>query len=72
MMHYGLNITRLAFDRWKLELKYKYGAYTETCKTFHEALAKAQAYVLEDEAHSRGEFEDTLLEILGQLVEERR
>jgi len=71
-MHYGLNITRLAFDRWKLELKYKHGAYSEVCKTFHEALAKGQAYVLEDEAHSRGEFEDTLIEILGQIVEERR
>jgi hypothetical protein len=53
-------------------LKYKHGSFTdETCKTFHEALARAQAYVLEDEAHSRGEFEDTLIEILGQIIEER-
>lgn len=71
-MHYGLHITRLASDRWKLELKYKHGSFSEVCKTFHEALDKAQAYVLEDEAHTRGEFEGTLTEILGELLEERR
>jgi len=70
-MHYGLQIIRLSADRWKLELRYRHGAYSEVCPSFHEALAKGQAYVLEDEAHSRGEFEDTLIEILGQILEER-
>ena len=70
-MHYGFHINRLARDKWRLELKYKYGSFTEVFKSFHEALARGQAYVLEDEAHSRGEFEDTLLEILGQIIEER-
>ena len=71
-MHYGLNISRLAGDKWKLELKYKHGAYTATFPSFHEALDTAQQYVLEDEAHSRGEFEGTLIEILGELLEDRR
>ena len=71
-MHYGFHITRLALDKWKLELKYRHGSFSEIFKTFHEALAKGQAYVLEDEAHNRGEFIDTLTEILGELLEERR
>jgi hypothetical protein len=62
----------LAFDKWKLELRYKHGSFSQVFKTFHEALEKGQAYVLEDEAHTRGEFEDTLVEILGELLEERR
>ncbi|MGL5934570.1 MAG: hypothetical protein ACRCZI_02990 [Cetobacterium sp.] len=68
-MHYGLHITRLAFDRWKLELKYKHGSFSETFSTFHEALDKGRDYVFEDEAHERGDVEATLLEILGQVVE---
>jgi hypothetical protein len=71
-MHYGLSITRLAFDKWKLELKYKHGSFSEIHKTFRDALAAGQKYVLEDEAHERNEFEDTLIEILGEIVEERR
>lgn len=71
-MHYGFHITRLAFDKWKLELKYKHGSFSAVFKTFHEALAKGQAYVLEDEANNRGEFEDTLIEVLGELLEERK
>ncbi|MGL5935293.1 MAG: hypothetical protein ACRCZI_06680 [Cetobacterium sp.] len=70
-MHYGFHITRLAIDKWKLELKYKHGSYSEIHKTFHEALDKGYAYVLEDEAHTREDYEDTLMEILGELVEEK-
>lgn len=70
-MPYGLHITRLAPDRWKLELKYKHGSFSAIFKTFHEALAKGQEYVLEDDANNRGEFEDTLTKILGELLEER-
>lgn len=70
-MHYGFHITRLAPDKWKLELKYKHGSFSEVHKTFHEALTRGQEYVLEDEANNRGEFEDTLTEILGELCEER-
>ncbi len=71
-MHYGFHITRLTFDKWKLELTYKHGSFSAIFKTFHEALVKGQEYVLEDEAHNRGEFEGTLTEILGELLEERR
>ena len=71
-MHYGFHITRLALDRWKLELKYKHGSYSEVFKTFHEALDKGNEYVLEDEQHERGDYADTLTEILGELLEERR
>lgn len=71
-MHYGFHITRLALDKWKLELTYRHGSFSEVFKTFHEALRTGQEYVLEDEAHTRGEFEDTLTEILGELLEERR
>lgn len=71
-MHYGFHITRLTFDKWKLELKYRHGSFSQVFKTFHEALKTGQEYVLEDEEHSRGEFEGTLTEILGELLEERR
>ena len=71
-MHYGFHITRLALDKWKLELKYRHGSFSEVFKTFHEALRTGQEYVLEDESHSRGEFVGTLTDILGELLEDRR
>lgn len=70
-MHCGFHITRLAFDKWKLELKYRHGSFSQVFKTFHEALKTGQEYVLEDEALGRGDFEGTLTEILGELLEER-
>jgi hypothetical protein len=71
-MHYGFHITRLTSDRWKLELKYQHGSFSEVFKTFRGALETGQEYVLEDEQHSRGEFEGALVEILGEILEDRR
>ncbi|MGL5935292.1 MAG: hypothetical protein ACRCZI_06675 [Cetobacterium sp.] len=67
----GFYITRLASDKWKLEVEYQYGTVSDTFKSFHEALMIGNEYVRDDEAHARGESEDTLLEILREIPEEK-